>query len=210
MIMMMSLCLNSCIGLRSDISFRRDGSGTISLEYRISRELASLGELEANAPWPAVPVGREDFERTVARVPGLNLESYRSGDEEAGRIIRVKLGFASPGALAAFLDASGVKARFVHEGGENRLSLTLGATLGTEAPADPALADLAVTAFQGYDCRWSFSLPKAGRFSLTGASGRELGLPAGWTLQDGKAAVFSAPMGELLGRGVVLELVWPD
>ncbi|GHT76702.1 hypothetical protein FACS1894124_8630 [Spirochaetia bacterium] len=70
--------LGSCIGMSADITIRRNGSGVLALEYRMSRELESLGKLDGNERWLPIPVGKADFERTTDRIPGLALKSFSS------------------------------------------------------------------------------------------------------------------------------------
>jgi hypothetical protein len=200
--------LGSCIGISSEIILRRDGSGTIALEYRLSRELESLGRMDGNERWPPVPVGRADYERTVARVPGLALKSFNSSVEGNDVVNRVTLSFADTGALIRFLDASGQKASLSRENGHNRLSLLLADGGGV---FDPDLEELVTGASRGYSLTMRFSLPSEAEISLVDGEGRPLNPPRGWKLSGrGRQPSFFAPIGEVLlfDGPVCLQIEW--
>jgi hypothetical protein len=207
----MALCaavLGSCIGISSETTLRRDGSGTLKLEYRLSRELESLGKLDGNARWLPVPVGKADFERTAARVPGLTLKSFDSLVAGKDVVNRVTLDFTDTASLIRFLDASGRGASFVRENGQNLLSLQIG---GGQGAVNPELEELAALISEGYSLDLSFSLPSRGELTLTDGTGRPLSAPPRWQLTGGGSRVsFSAPIGDLLlfDGQVRLEVRW--
>jgi len=110
-----ALLCTSCLGIAADITIRADGSGKISLEYRVSQMLESLGRLDGNEGWPAIPVGRADFERSLSRIPGIRMSFFSSQEKPnalGGRdlVTNVTLEFANAAALLAFLDNSGTHA----------------------------------------------------------------------------------------------------
>jgi len=123
----------SCLGASMEIRIRPNGSGRIVLEYRVSRTLETMARFDGNERWPAIPVGRADFERTVARIPGLRLASFSTrnvsgdgGDGGDGDLVtRAVLDFAHPEALLGFLDATGSRAAFAPGGSAPMLRLVL-------------------------------------------------------------------------------------
>ncbi|MDR3130319.1 MAG: hypothetical protein LBU18_02105 [Treponema sp.] len=199
--------LGSCMGISSVISLRRDGSGTISLEYRLSSEMESLGKLDGNAMWPAVPIGRADFERTAARVPGLAVKSFRTFIEKNDVVSRVTLSFAGVDALVRFLDASGGRAFLSTENGVLCLSLLLAAEGGG---VESGLRELIDEASRGYFLSMSFSLPSEAEAILVGEKNTPVDLPKGWELTGGSRVSFSAPIGEalLFDGPLYLEIRW--
>jgi hypothetical protein len=201
----------SCVGVSADITIRKNGSGFITLEYRISGELESLGKLDGNARWLPVPVGRADFERTVARIPSMRIRSFSSKKQDEDLVNTVKLSFGDTGALLKFLDALGGGASLVRENGRNLLALDFG---GDEDPVDPALAEFAAKALAGYSLSLRFDTGAEGELFLAGRNGEIRGtesLPAGWIVQSGRKMVFSAPMGDLLaGEAVRLRIRWAE
>jgi hypothetical protein len=97
----------SCVAVSSTIKLRPDGSGTIALEYRVAKNLEELGAFDGNERWLPVPVGRADMERSIRRIPGMKLVSFSRKEAGNDAVYSLRLDFDSPGALAAFLDASG-------------------------------------------------------------------------------------------------------
>jgi hypothetical protein len=191
------LCmLGACIGVQADITINRDGGGIIILEYRMSRLLESLGKLDGNAAWPPVPVGRADFERTVARIDGLELLSFTANTRDDPVTMKAKLQFADPETLFRFLDSSGRNARFYREEGKDCVSLTLG---GNHEPWDPDLAALAAGISEGYSIDIRFKLPRNAELTVTDETGKPLTLPpAGTVTVKGGVIEFSAPLGDFI------------
>ena len=194
------LCvLSSCIGVSADIAIRRDGSGTIALEYRIAKDLDSLGALDGNAPWPPLPVGQGDFERTVARIQGLRMVSYQSQQDGRDVIYRATLEFADPQALIHFLDGSFQEVSLIHAGDQYRLSLSLGGGRGI----DPDLAAYFTAAAEGYRWALDITLPSEGEFVSQNPASLD------W-IREGTRGRLSAPVADLLTAldPVKLEVGW--
>ncbi|MDR3338099.1 MAG: hypothetical protein LBT16_12940 [Treponema sp.] len=216
----------SCVGVSADITIRKNGSGFITLEYRISGDLESLGKLDGNARWLPVPAGRADFERTVARIPSMRIASFSSKKRDGDLVNRVTLNFGDTAALLKFLDALGQGASLSRENGRNVLVLdfgggvgpgdsALGTTNAAPGTANAALAELAAKTLTGYSLDLRFNLGTEGEIFLVDRNGGRRGtesLPAGWIVQGGKKTAFSAPMGDLLisAEPVRLEIHWPE
>jgi hypothetical protein len=195
--------------MRTKIEIRRDGSGTISLEYRFSRVLEGLGGLDGNERWLPLPAGKADFERSLQRVPGLVLRSFASREDERDRINTVTLEFANPEALLRFLDAGGGRASLIREGGDNRLSLQL----RNLRPADGDLTDLLRAAGEDYSLELRLILPSAASLAFTGGRGEKLAAPpAGKGEASGREVSYVASMAELLSSPdpVFMEIRWRD
>ncbi|MDR1129014.1 MAG: hypothetical protein LBL20_06855 [Treponema sp.] len=202
----------SCIGVSADITIRKNGSGFITLEYRISGELESLGKLDGNARWLPVPTGRADFERTVGRIPSMRIASFSTRRQGGDIVNRARLDFGDTGALLKFFDALGTGAGLASENGGKLLSLDFG---GGEGAADPLLAELASEAAAAYSLELRFNTGAEGEVFLVGQDGlkRETeSLPPGWVVRSGRKAVFSAPMGDLLtaAEPVRLRVRWAE
>ncbi|MDR1596374.1 MAG: hypothetical protein LBR99_01590 [Treponema sp.] len=198
---------SSCIGTATEIEIRRDGSGTIALEYRISREFESLGKLDGNEGWPPLPVGEADFERTAARIDGLSLRSFTTKTTAKDVISQAKLDFADLETLVYFLDASGQQASLGREGGKNRLTLIFGSFPDT----DPELLSLVSSVMEGYSLDFRLTLPVNAELRILDGNGGVLASPpAGSGAVQGTGVSFSSPMAELLtsARPVNLEILW--
>ena len=188
--MVAAVLFTSCIGVKTDITVKRDLSGTARLEYTVARSLLDSGTLDGNENWPVIPVGKADFERTVARIEGLVLRSYRERDQGGDRIFEVTLAFDHVSALSGFLSANGQQFAYTNEGGRHVFTVSFNNTgavnntaeevaSGERAFAQSAqiyggdLSDLVKTAFSGYRFDFAISVP-------------------------GDKKTYSAPMGDLL------------
>jgi hypothetical protein len=219
---------SSCVGVAQETVIRRDGSGTIVLQYRFSRELETLGKLDGNEKWPSLPVGKADIERTLARIPGLSLRSFTTKTTGKDIVNQVKLDFTGLEALVHFLNGSvgdtgsygdtgaagdtgsagGQRASLARDGGKNRLTLAFG---GSGGGTDPELLALLTTAMEGYVLDFGLTLPRAPELRiLDGNGGLRETPPAGIVNLRGNRAGFSAPMAELLSakEPVTLEILW--
>jgi hypothetical protein len=207
-----ALLFSSCVGVSMEIVALQNGSGTIALEYRLSRELESLGKLDGNENWPPVPVGKADFERSAARIEGLTLRSFSERTTPADRIYQAKFDFANLEALLGFLDSSGSRVSLDREEGRNRLVLSFNDSAG-RFDLDPELLDLAALAFAGYALDFSIILPQAPQLRVADGSGGFTESPSGGTaLLRGNRVSFSAAMADLLSakNPAGLEIVWQD
>ncbi|GHU80776.1 hypothetical protein FACS189468_1490 [Spirochaetia bacterium] len=208
-ILLCALMLQSCIGVASDITLRRDGSGTINLEYRIASGLESLGKLDGNEGWPPIPVGRADFERSVSRIPGMKLASFSSARQGEDLVNTVKLEFAAIEALIAFLDASGQRAALSQKDGTYRLLLDFGAP---ESAGDTSeFMALARQALEGYSFTFRLKLPGPAAMAWFDGEGRPLAAPsAGKAGLNGGTVEFSSPMADLVSakQAMRLEVQW--
>jgi hypothetical protein len=205
-VLLLVFFFGSCVGVSADITIRKNGSGFITLEYRISGELESLGKLDGNARWPTVPVGRADFERTIGRIPSMRISSFSSKKRDGDMVNRIKLNFGDTGALLKFFDALGTGASLVRENGRNLLALDFG---GGEGPVDPLLAEFAAKTLAGYSLSLRFDTGAEGEIFLVDRSGEMRGtesLSAGWIMRSGRKMFFSAPMGDLLTESEVVRL----
>jgi hypothetical protein len=200
--------LNSCAGLTADISIREDGSGTIRLEYRVSRIVESLGKLDGNERWQTLPLGKADFDRTLERLPGMRMIAFSSKDDGKDMINRVELGFADPASLISFLDAAGGRTAFVQENGKTRLSVILYPGLTGE---DPDLAALIKEAFRAYEVVLSLSAPGEAALTLTSGRAGPLKSTEGIVVQSpGKKVSLALNTGDLLTspEGLGAEFNW--
>jgi hypothetical protein len=210
----------SCLGLNADIVLNSDNSGTLSLEYRISRALDSLGRNDGNEGRPSVPIGRIDFERTVDRIPGMKLLSYASKEESHDRIITAKFQFSNMDALISFLDAAGEKAVYSRGGPqEDTQKLTFVLNQGGRI-RNPELYALVGQITEGYQVNISVSFPSAGNRNETrkvilmdregGPLNTIISPDPGNITRQGNKYSCSLPLGAVLSaeKGVILEFDW--
>ena len=200
--------ITSCVGIDADIVLNSDNSGTVNLEYRISRMLDSLGLLDGNEGRPPVPVGRVDFERTLDRLPGMKMVSFSSREDSKDKIITVKLQFSNIDALVGFMDAAGQKA--VYSGGESkRLNFIL---IRGSRTSNPGLDALLEQISSGYKVNMSVNFPSEGTMTLFDSTGAQKSeLTEDMEINNkGKKVTCSIPLGTVLtlGKGLSVEFRW--
>lgn len=193
--------LSSCIGVNSNVSIRQNGSGTIQLEYRLSRMFEALGKLDGNEKQLPLPVGRTDFERTVNRVPGLALTAYSTSQDEKDLLVKAELSFTSLDALVGFLDAAGQDVRLVSDGGNRTMGLVL--VRGIKH-VDADLESLVKTLFAGYTIDMRFNFPATPTVSTVGNIGQ--------AAVTGTSARYTSPVTDLVlsSEPVELRLSWKE
>ena len=196
------LFLCSCFGMSMDIELRQNGSGTLSLEYRISKSLDSLGKLDGNERWNTIPVGRSDFERTISRLPDIKLVSFSSKEDQKDVIISAKLEFSSIKGLLAFIDAGGQRSSFSGDARSGSLVLTL--SEGSQN-IDADLLKLIENVSSSYSVKMGMSFPGDGTLSILDNNGRALEAP-----KRDKKVSCSFPLYSILSsaNGINAELKW--
>ena len=89
------------------IELKQDHSGTVVLNYSVMRAIINLGTIDEDKPFYTIPVSRGDFERTVARVEGLDLKTFRVAEDSAELHVDAELTFESTDALSQLFSGSG-------------------------------------------------------------------------------------------------------
>ena len=62
---MLCITLGSCISIESNIILKNDGSGSISLTYRVSPGMKELGRIGDEVKPLPLPIYKEDFEKLL-------------------------------------------------------------------------------------------------------------------------------------------------
>jgi len=209
--------LTSCFGVNADITLNADGSGSIQLEYRIDESLYDLGMLDGNERWNTIPVGRADFERTVARLPGMRLRSHSQREESYTNIIitTVRLDFSNIETLLAFLDASGNRSVMTGNAGGGSLMLTLSDGETLQSDELKALIAKYTSYYDGnnlsdYTVRIGITFPHEANLALTDKEGKPLESSKIEVQPRGRTVSLTVPLREILTneRGIRAEFRW--
>jgi hypothetical protein len=198
----------SCFGMSSDITIAKDGSGTAQLVYRISEDLLALGTLDGNENFPSIPVGEEDFKRTIERIDGLTLTSFSSKKEDINRVYTVKFNFLTIDALIKFLDTQGQHCVLTEKDGTHILSMVFAP--GTEEYT-PEMLELMPVIFDGYNFDFTLKVPKTLKVEFFNQNAVKIPAPPVGLATTGERTIhFSAPMGALFAanEAVALEIFW--
>jgi len=197
------LLFNSCIGLSIDIQMNRDGSGRLAMEYRISRMLDSLGALDGNENMPAIPISRQDWERTIERIGGLRLISYSSNQRGQDTVIAVTVNYDNPRALSAILAPGGTRTIISLGSRNGQFNIILNAVDPSRyldsSQYDENLLYLMRTMFTGYSFSLSFSAAETSSLTITNGAGTIISPPSSAQIvPSGKKVSMSIGMMDLI------------
>jgi hypothetical protein len=195
--------LSSCLGLSTDIQMLRNGSGRLTMEYKLSVTAESIGRLDGNERWPIIPVGRADWERSIQRLEGIKLVSFSSKEGANDIITSVTLDYENTSALINFLGRD--KASF----SQGRFDYILIKPLSEEIDAD--LLELMCQVFSGYKFSMSFTGGSNCVLVLTDGMLKEIPAPPGCEIvSSGRKVSFSIGIAELftLTGGFGISIRW--
>ena len=85
--------LSSCIGIKTTISLEENGSGTITISYKISKMVTQLGQSEENEIFIPLAMTRENFERSLSDIPGIKLLDIDQQEDEDNIFINARIQF---------------------------------------------------------------------------------------------------------------------
>lgn len=188
----------SCLSLKADIQIQADGSGTLVLDYRVSKVVNALSRMEGAAPYVPLPADRISLERLIAVDAGLSLVRYAQEEDEIDTSISARIAFENLEALVALGAQSGRSIRYEQEDGTSSLRFRVSEGGG---PLDPDLRTLVQTLFKGYNLDITVQPPKAPIPSSPGA------LDA-----SGQRILFSETMENLLAseKEILWTVSWRD
>lgn len=194
------LALVSCMDIESRLTLRADGSGTLGLTYRISRQLADLGRTPGDTPAVPLPVEREDFVRALAGAPGLSLASFKRVQDAENVTISAVVAFRSLEELSRVAALGELEPRLLQAGGRTTLTVLL--AKAAEEKADEDSLRMIDEAFEGRLVTWTVQAP--GRV--------ESDFPGAKISSDGRTLTWSATLRDLVSRteDLVLSLSWQD
>lgn len=182
-----------------DVKLRKDGSSDVTLVYKIQNEFGNMGAFGEESDLPPIPLTKDDFLNIEKAAQGaVKLESWNLKNDKKDLIYTIKLKFASPAALEAFLNqASAPSTRLLAD--KNGGSLTFQYWHNT---ADAASKDLLISAFEGYTMDVSVTLPSDYTVSYTDTNGNALTAPPSGSVQrQGKKFTISTPMSAVFTTG---------
>ena len=200
--------ISSCVGVSVDISLNQNGSGSVALEYQISKALYSLGRLDGNERWNTIPVGRADFERTMDRLSGMKLTSFSSKEDGNDLIINAKMEFKDLNSLMSFIDSSGLRSSFSGDAYSGRIFMTLN---DAKPKNTIALENLIADISKSYSVKMAMGFPGEGSVKITDNRGFPLDkIPGNIIVSPGKKVSCTLPLNSILSAtdGVNVEFLW--
>jgi hypothetical protein len=213
LIILSSILLSSCFGMETRIILNEDGTGTVSLVYRVSQMLAGFGTVSETSADLPLPVEREDFERVMTQLDGITLQRYSQEDTEDDRIITAEVEFSSLEALSLLLgieEKSDIEVEMNGENGRFRYTIfrvieetedgeTEEEETEKERPVDPESLALIQSLFADYRLSYTLEVPGQIDSSLPGS-----------VEENGNSAAFDIAISEALAteNDLVWEVVW--
>ncbi|MCL2208625.1 MAG: hypothetical protein FWC19_01020 [Treponema sp.] len=198
--------LTSCIGISMDIVLHKDGSARVSMVYRVSGMAEMIGKLDGNENRPIIPAGREDFERTAARITGMKIVLFSTSVKNRDSITNVVLDFDNPQALLKFLDPKGETASI------NNDNFKIILNKPTAAEINKDLLDLMRENSEGYNFEFNFTADgKTSSMFITDGTGKQINPPDfANTVLSGKKVSLSMPVVPLysLRDGFGVSVAW--
>jgi hypothetical protein len=169
----------------------------------------TIGRLDGNEQWQIIPVGRADFERTLARIPGMKLVSFSSREQDNDIVNNVTLEFKDIETLLAFLDSTGSRAALNRSNGSNRLSFILNKNASAEINANLLVLMRQVSA--GYKVRMSFTAEGNSTMTFTNGAGEVISPPPEvQAVLSGKKVSLEIGTGDILSltNGIGVRVSW--
>jgi hypothetical protein len=191
--------LSSCIGIKNSVQFNRDGSGTVTMEYRISKMLTEMGEGSSDAP---LPLSQDDLKEAVSENPNLELKSVEQWDDEKDVYISAVIGFQKVNEFTDVESFAAMPMSLEKQGGEfvYRQLISEGNTEGEEeAELDEETKKTMEAFFEGYELSFTVVAPSEITYHSLGD-----------LAADRRSVTYSIPLLEMdkLEEETVLEVKW--
>ncbi len=190
--------LSSCVGIDSRLSIHQNGSGILSLTYRVSKLVVSLGNPVDGKGAIPLPLSRDDFERSLTAAGGkVRLTKFDRSDDKKDVTIHVELAFDSVDALAQIDAFQTAQIRFSSVGGTRTFS-----ELVARAPREPISDDtlrMIDAFFGGYDLSFTVEVPQPVKTSSVGSLS-----------SDKRALTYTTSIGDIVRskNDIVLSMSW--
>jgi hypothetical protein len=190
--------LSSCVGIDSNLSIRANGSGTLSLTYRVSQLIVNLGNPSDGRSVVPLPLSRSDFERSIQTTQGrVRLTRFDRSEDQKDITIRAELAFDSIDALSQMDAFQSAQIRSSTDGGTRTFS-----ELIAKAPREPLTDDslkMVDAFFGGYNLTFTIEAPQPIKTNNLGT------LSA-----DGRVLTYKTTIGDIVRtkNDIVLSLSW--
>ena len=201
------LLVTSCVGIKSTVSFNRDGSGVIQFEYRISKMITELSSQSADKKAEApLPISEEELRGALANHPDLKLKKVTQREDERDVYITAEIEFAKIDEFTSVKSFNAMPMSLEKKGNEYifRQYISKGESggegkEGENAEPDEATKQMMASFFEGYELSFTVNSPSAITYNNLGE-----------VSPDKKSLSYSIPLLELnsLKQETVLEVRW--
>jgi hypothetical protein len=194
--------LSACIGVESNVSFRNDGSGTLRLEYRISKALIEMGK-ESGGETP-LPFSEEELREAVEGNPKVELLEVSQREDEQDVYIVSEFGFDRIEDFAEIEEFDDMPMSLERAGGDSTFRMLISEGNGGDEPEEAEETDAELQAmfeqmFAGYEI-----------IVVVNAPGPVKSHNLGELSSDSRTVRYSLPILELdaLEEETTLTVVW--
>jgi hypothetical protein len=196
-----------------NVQMNKDGSGRLTMEYRISKLISSLGGLDGNESMPTIPVGKTDWERTIERIPGAKLASYSIVEGKLDTQVKIAIDYFDEFTLGELLAPLEKRITIDNQGQSGSFEiLVLDAVSSVdESKYDKDFLDLMRVFWEGYNVSFSFNGPADSTLTITDGAGNTVPVhSAAQTILSGKNVSYSISIMELLEikAGLCFKFTW--
>jgi hypothetical protein len=196
-----------------NIQMNNNGSGKLTMEYRVSKLINSLGALDGNESMPTIPVGRTDWDRTIDRIPGAKIASFSSVEEKQDYITNIVIVFKDEQSLLALLDPLLERTSLNIQDQSGRLEMII---LDDFDSIDVSsygkdFMDMVRVFWEGYNFTFSFTGPENSTLTITDRQGNTIpAQAAAQTTLSGKNVSYSIGIMDLMEikNGLGLKFNW--
>ncbi len=153
-------------------------------------------------------MSKSDFEKTVSRIDGLSLRSYKSETAGSNLLVTVNINFDTLDSLAAFLDESGQAFSYTETNGKKELVFSF---IDIPSSVEDHERELFTKALEGYSYEFEVETQGNMEASFIDQNGNPLSNPAEGNLETQSGSVsFALPMSSLVfaEEPVILRIVF--
>ncbi len=185
------ILLSSCLSVTTVLEHKASGSGTLTLDYRISKKAAGIQkDAHSGKNLIPLPVNEADFNETASLNPGVSLRNFSETEDSHYVYIQADLEYETLDDLEPFL---GIPVDYSRSGDVNRLVLTF---LDPDTQLDAESKAILGSLFAEDRLVFEMSFPSAVRSSTYGSI-------------DGRTVAFESALVDLYGdSGFVWAVEW--
>ena len=183
--------LSSCLSVTTVLEHKASGSGTLTLDYRISKKSAGIQKdaLGTKNLIP-LPVNETDFLEMAASLSGISVRGYEDSEDSNYIYIQADIDYESLDDLGAFL---GIPVNYSETGLSKRLVMTF---FDSDTELDPESRAILASLFADDKLVFEMRFPSSVRSSTYGGI-------------DGRTVTFETPLADVYeGDGFIWSVEW--
>ena len=150
--------LSSCIGVNTTVTFNNNGSGKLTIKYKISKMIVNIGNTGEGTAVLPLPATKEDFARSIEGVRGLKLLSVKQNEDANDIFITAEIEFDRIDDFAKVKGFKEMPASLIKKGKNIIFNQKIAGKPDPEPDKDSL--KLIDTLFKGYTVSFNINAPK--------------------------------------------------